>query len=268
MNSSNIILKRLAVLLGLAVITGSGMAVAIPASAQTTAIHIAGTAGQGVRLREAPNTSGAILATIPEGAAPPIQCAVSGQSVSGVSIWMKTTWSGRTGFFSSFYDDSHYSSWADLHNRYGIDQCAPSNPTSPPASTGANAVQQSAMNWAKARVGRSEYAYWCLKFAFDAYSQAGRNVRSQVSRPIDNNTYPVDIWGHFSAGRTGGGTPPAGALVFYAAKSGDRTFSHVTLSVGGGNTVSTADSLGKAIHYETVAQHAYANYLGWWLPAS
>jgi hypothetical protein len=36
--------------------------------------------------------------------------------------------------------------------------------------------------------------------------------------------------------------------------------------VGGGTLVSTADSLATPVHYETVAQHSYAIYLGWWLP--
>lgn len=102
-----------------------------------------------------------------------------------------------------------------------------------------------------------------------AYGAAGVNLRTQVSTGIGNNTYPVDIWGHFKSGKTGTGTPPASALLFYASKSGDRTLSHVTIAVdSSGNTVSTSDGVASRVHYETLAQHSYAKYLGWWLPAS
>ena len=93
------------------------------------------------------------------------------------------------------------------------------------------------------------------------------NLRNDVTVPINDNTYPVDIWKHFNTGTTGGGsTPPVGALVFYANKQGDRTLSHVAISVGGGRTVSTSDAVAANVHYETIAQHNYAIYLGWWLP--
>ncbi|MCW2785005.1 MAG: hypothetical protein JWP74_1522 [Marmoricola sp.] len=257
----------LAAVLATTAITGVATATIEPANAQTVAIHISGTGGDGVRLRTDTNTSSATLTVIPEGAAPPIACAQSGQTINGVAIWMRATWNGKTGFYASAYDDSHFSSWADLYNKYGIPQCGTTPaPTPTPSVTGA---QQTAMNWAKGQVGSYGYQGQCLKFVFDAYTAAGVNLRSQVNYSIGNNTYPIDIWGKFTRGTTGTGTPPNGALVFYAAKNGDRTLSHVVLSVGGGgNTVSTADSLGTPIHYETVAQHNYANYLGWWLPAS
>jgi len=55
--------------------------------------------------------------------------------------------------------------------------------------------------------------------------------------------------------------------VFWASKTGDRTLSRVTASLGGGIMVSTTDSLNKSVvHLETFAQRSYSIELGWWLP--
>jgi hypothetical protein len=153
---------------------------------------------------------------------------------------------------------------------------APSEPSAPttapgPAPSGITHAEQAAINWARsfADSHSTRYDELCLKFVFDAYSAAGVNLRPWVTRAINSNTYPVDIWNHFSHGHTGTGTPPAGALVFYSSTHG-RELSHVTLSIGGGRQVSTSDSVnGHYIHYETVAQHnqnSWSRYLGWWVP--
>jgi len=186
-----------------------GVAAASPASAVTANIQTT----DSVNVRPGPGvSSGNPLAVMPAGTSPTFNCWAQGQNIGGVDVWFNVTYNGVTGYYSSFYDNSHYAHDADITAKYGIAQCG-----SGPVVT---AAQQSAVNWARS------YA-------------------------------------------DGAGTPPAGALVFYAARNGDRTFSHVTLSVGGGNTVSTSDAVdGAKIHYETISQHRYANYLGWWLPAS
>ena len=85
----------------------------------------------------------------------------------------------------------------------------------------------------------------------------------------NSSTYPEDIWGHFTHGTTGTGTPPYGALVFFNDPS-NITDSHVMISIGGGNNVSTSDAFATGIHYESMRQEAnsgaYATYVGWWLP--
>jgi cell wall-associated NlpC family hydrolase len=124
-----------------------------------------------------------------------------------------------------------------------------------------------AIAWAKSYLGTSEDSGRCLTFVFQAWAAAGVNLRNYVTVPINGNTYPVDIWNHFNTGTTGNSSqPPAGALVFYANKQGNRTLSHVALSVGGGRTISTSDAVATNVHFETIAQHSSANYLGWWLP--
>jgi cell wall-associated NlpC family hydrolase len=136
---------------------------------------------------------------------------------------------------------------------------------------GAAGPELGALNWAAAQVTNDLYPGLCLTFVFQTYIQAGipdAQLRGQVSVPIGPNTYPVDIWGHINGTIGTSQPPPVGAIVFWSAKNGDRTLSHAALSTGDGRTVSTADSLGSKIHYEDINAHnAYANYLGWWLPA-
>jgi cell wall-associated NlpC family hydrolase len=135
---------------------------------------------------------------------------------------------------------------------------------SSPDPPGYTAAETNAVNWAKTYVGTATDNGLCLTFVFAAYSAAGVNLRNYVNVPIGSDTFPADIWGHFTAGTTGGGsTPPYGALVFWASNP-----SHVALSLGGGQLISTSDAVNEAgVHYETMAQHAYAPELGWWLPA-
>ena len=130
-------------------------------------------------------------------------------------------------------------------------------------------AEQTAVAWASSFLGTAYDSGLCLTFVFAAWSAAGVNLRDWVNVPIGSNTYPVDIWGHFTHGTTGTGMdPPVGSLVFFASRSGDVSLSHVAISVGGGEMISTTDAINESVvHYETVAAHAaYANYLGWWLP--
>jgi cell wall-associated NlpC family hydrolase len=118
----------------------------------------------------------------------------------------------------------------------------------------------------------TSYNGLCLTFDFNAYSAANVNPRQWVNFPITSSTYPQDIWGHFTHGITGTGTPPPGALVFFNATSGhSHIYSHVELSTGGGNMISTSDTVAGYSHSETLAEHAavhpWNSYVGWWLPA-
>jgi cell wall-associated NlpC family hydrolase len=127
------------------------------------------------------------------------------------------------------------------------------------------------MAWAKTLPQTDAYGQsydgLCLQFVSDAYHANGFWSYISPSVPRDpGNTYPADIWGHFTAGTTGTGTPPPGALVFWGTE-GNRTMSHVAISLGGGNLVSTSDGYKSGTHQETMADHDdYAVYDGWWLP--
>lgn len=228
------------------------MAQAMSAPIQTTAT---------VNIRPTPDTSQTPVGAIPAGVSPDFVCWTQGQNIGGVDVWFKINYGGHTGYYASYYDNSSYATDATITSKYGIPQCGAVTP--PPATPSA---RTQAVNWAASHVGQNYDSGLCLTFVFAAYSSAGVNLRSFVTVPIGSNTYPIDIWGHFNHGITGTGTPPYGALVFWASKTGNRTLSHVTMSLGNGQMVSTSDSLGSLVHYETVAQRSYSIELGWWLP--
>lgn len=139
-------------------------------------------------------------------------------------------------------------------------------PGEPECSTTASADPKAtaAVAWAKARVGSAAYKGACLSFTRQAWAAAGVNLRSRVGVNWGSNTYPADIWKRFTAGSWGAGTPPkAGALLFYAGSSGNRTTSHIAIW-DGTRVISTDDSVGARVHYENFGQHG--RYLGWWYP--
>ena len=110
-----------ALLLALVVLmAGAQPAVAIPAP-----IQVAGTGGQGVYLRLTPNTSQPAVGWMPEGASPDFTCFTYGQMIGNVNVWFSVKYNGATGYYASYYDNSSYSSEAELTARYRIPKCVP-----------------------------------------------------------------------------------------------------------------------------------------------
>lgn len=99
-------------------------------------IHIHGTAPENVvNIRPQANTAQPALGSIPEGASPDYNCFTYGQVIGGVPIWFSVNYNGVTGYYASYYDDSSYSSDAELTNKYGVPKCgavAPAPPPTPP----------------------------------------------------------------------------------------------------------------------------------------
>lgn len=129
-----------------------------------------------------------------------------------------------------------------------------------------------AVNWASLYWGSDFDDGKCLTFDFAAYSAAGIDLHRFLNVGINDSTYPSDIFNHITYGLRDTDTPPAGALVFFLPKSGySHIYSHIELSLGGGNMISTADTFSHSVHYETLQQHANSGawnyYAGWWLPA-
>jgi hypothetical protein len=153
----------------------------------------------------------------------------------------------------------------------GESACSASAPVPSPAP--ASSTARNAIVWAGGQLGSRVWGGACLGFVRNAYAHAGVNLKNEVSVPWGSGTYPQDIWGHFRRGKTGNGTPPAGALVFYLSKSGhSKKYSHIALaSDNAGDTISTSDSVSRSsVHRESISQHgssgAYNRYVGWWLP--
>lgn len=130
-------------------------------------------------------------------------------------------------------------------------------------------VEQKAYAWAdeQFRNKSTEYNNKCLKFVFDAYYiGAGVNLKNYVTIPINDNTYPVDVWPKIWYGwKDTPQPPPHGALPFFLDGS-SQEYSHVMFSKGDGTELSTTVTSGLIV--TTIAQHdsyAYDKYVGWWL---
>ncbi len=205
---------------------------------------------------------------MPTGTSPTFNCWTTGPVVGYVNVWFSITWSGISGYYASYYDDSHYPTDSDITSIYGIPPSAERPPGPTPAET-------AAINWAVGQIGSSAWPGLCLSFVYAAWNDgAGTNLENLTSGVgYNSNTDPEDVWGHFTAGTTGTGTPPPGSLVFFNATGGHdpEDYSHVTIMGYNGEMISTPDTFSDGgVHYETLAQHeasgAWNTYVGWWLP--
>jgi hypothetical protein len=102
------------------------------ASAVSAPIQIANTGGEGVLIRAEPNTSSTRLGWMPEGASPDYNCFVWGQDINGVPIWFNVNYSGITGYYASYYDNSSYKSNEELTTEYGVPLCGAATPSPVP----------------------------------------------------------------------------------------------------------------------------------------
>lgn len=139
----------------------AGATVVLPSAATAApVIHVAGTDGQGVIIRGEPNRSSARLGWVGEGQVPQRHCATIGESVGNVSVWFYVTDDGISGYIPSYYDDSSYSSLADLTAKYGIPECGSTAPAAEP-------VPSAPVETANPTYNRSAAAEWAQAHARD-----------------------------------------------------------------------------------------------------
>ena len=181
-------------------------------------------------------------------------------SSTGGALWNAVT-EGNSGDYLAMQDDGNLviysrSGSALWSSDYGK------------AGGGETAAEQEAVTWADAQVGLNEYGYACLAFVREAWLNGNVDLKSEVDVSWGANTYPDDIWGHFTSGTMGSGEPTTpGALVFYAAGpggDGGSEPSHVQIYVGNNTVVSSEDAFGSDVHTEPFGEHQ--RELGWWLP--
>jgi uncharacterized protein YukE len=140
------------------------------------------------------------------------------------------------------------------------------------AAAGPSESSTLATTWAGRQVGSNLDDGGCLTFVRQAYQAGNVDINKQVNFTPNGNTYPDQFWGGIdgghkvAAGQAGAGSPPAGALVFFSGT--DKYPSHVELSLGNGQLVSTTDAGGHGVHQETLADRPMSRYLGWWMPSS
>ena len=217
-----------------------------------------------------PTTASSALGVMPSGTSPTYNCWTTGPVVGYVNVWFSISWNGISGYYASYYDNSRYPTDSDITALYGIQPCA-----GPPPQPTETQAEINAVNWAIGQIGSTNWPGLCLSFAQAAWNDgAGVNLESLTSGvQYNSNTDPQDVWGHFTSGTTGTGTPPPGSLVFFNATSGHdpEDYSHVTIMGNNGEMISTPDTFSDgSVHYETLAQHeasgAWNTYVGWWLP--
>ena len=139
--------------------------------------------------------------------------------------------------------------------------------TSAPAQ--ASTTTDQAVAWAKGYLNQDYDVGLCLTFVHDAYYY-GAGI--QIGYPPSSNQTAVGYWDSPPSGSTehsGDANPPAGALVFWGATSGNSA-GHVGLSLGSGNIISTESypqttNDPNAVHEFSISARNAAGYpyLGW-----
>ncbi len=106
--------------------------------------------------------------------------------------------------------------------------------------------------------GNAAYGWsgWCYLFAYDAYYFGMGRRDLPTGRAIDvMNTYAAQ-------GRLSGGTPPAGALVFWGANPANSA-GHAAISIGSGRIIGTRGFEGAGLPISEYAITDIPNYRGY-----
>jgi cell wall-associated NlpC family hydrolase len=125
-------------------------------------------------------------------------------------------------------------------------------------------AEQSAVSWAQAQMGSTQWDGACLEFVYQAYLQAGVDITTQAGA----HDTALDFWNTYSGAKNPpSDTPPAGALVFWDATPNNGA-GHVAISEGNGMAVSTDERSYPGVHEMTIANRNAQGYteLGWVMP--
>lgn len=198
------------------------LALASPANAAGTGTVNVG-AGYSLRVRSAPSTAASVVGTIPHGQQVTLDCWTRGQSVNG--NWGATTlWHQANGGYIS--DGFVYTGTSGP--AAGEPQCGAQSTTS---QAPASSREQRALDWARSQLGATNWNWWCDRFVANAYGKANSGYATAYAHYQDLNRRGL-------IHRTG--TPPAGALAFYAPGRSNGQAGHVQISEGNGSYISTA----------------------------
>jgi hypothetical protein len=240
--------KRL-VVAGLSTVLCSGAALTISAQPAAAAGTYSTTAT--VNVRTGPGTNYSSLGTVGSGTSFTLICQwQGGTNVNGNATWDKVTFpSGLTGAISDYYTTTP--SWNSYAPNTG-----PCSGSPPPSSS----REQRAMDWARSVLGQTHtngdlgdsnhpWDGWCDNFVAHAYGRAASGYTTAIA--------------HFNSlnGRgmiSTAGTPPSGALVFFAAAPINGNAGHVMLSEGNGTYITSAPTVRRV-----GLTWPGASYLGW-----
>ncbi|MFY1638083.1 hypothetical protein ACN27F_33190 [Solwaraspora sp. WMMB335] len=223
---------------------------AAPSFAGITGYRVTGTGGAGLIVRTNPHDAGApAVAVLADGTYFTAECAVRGRNIYGNSVWHQIS-APVTGWISDYYTTTP-----------GFNQYLPGEPecgTSTPPPTGTR--EDRALAWARSVLGHTHtngdlgdsnhpWDGWCDNFVGHAYGRAASGYATALVHYNSLNARGLI--------RTTG-TPPAGALVFYAGASINGYAGHVMLSEGNGNYITTAATVRRVS-----LTWPGAPYLGW-----
>lgn len=152
-----------------------------------------------------------------------MRCWISESSYAGTAKWFWVTGGGVAGFVSA----NHVSAQTN------VGSCD-------------NDVQIRAIRWAGSHLDENYEAGWCLRFVYNAYLNAGRNIATA-------NT-AADYWRANPRGyaRTASTTPPAGYLAFWNGTAGSPE-GHVVISIGNGWAISTDERSFHNVHVMSIS---------------
>lgn len=122
----------------------------------------------------------------------------------------------------------------------------------------------SAVAWAQAQEGSTNWDGLCLQFVSDAYSQAGISLASQAG----DSSSAISFWNSYGGAKyPASATPPAGALVVYDATSSN-PYGHIAISEGNGMAISSEERSYTGVHEFTIANRDAQGYvdLGYVIP--
>src|SRR4051794_19874114 len=86
------------------------------ASAMTAPIRVT----QDVNMRGGPGVGYARVGGVYRSTSPDFTCWTQGQNIGGVDVWFLVNNRGAQGYYASYFDDSTYSSDAQITSKYGI----------------------------------------------------------------------------------------------------------------------------------------------------
>lgn len=136
--------------------------------------------------------------------------------------------------------------------------------TSSDANSSQSPAEQSAVSWAQAQEGSTQWDSLCLQFVSDAYSQAGVDISAQAGA----HDSAIDYWNTYTGTKNPPSeAPPAGALVFWSATDSN-PYGHVAISEGNGMAVSSYERSYTGVHEMTIANRDNQGYtqVGWIMP--
>ncbi len=198
-------------------------------------------ANPSVVIRTGPSTTYKVIGAVPYRTRISVICTRRGKTMRGpygrTNLWNKVSYRGKKGYITDAFLFTGTSGAIAPACKSG-------------QANASSAERKRVAKYAKSMEGRSGWNNWCEAWVEHVWGgKTGRHASAIA---------------HYRAKRGSvhtTGTPPAGAVVFYAAARVNHNWGHAMISLGGGRYVTTASKIrivGK--------RWPGARYLGWYLP--